>query len=110
MRKSRITNLFKSRPMTKEERKRFDNTRRDLQENPVKAMLFYAHYGTKETANETCDNPFERWKQTTQRENRAICNHLGIEYKDEDFKISSEKLAKESVSYTHLTLPTILRV
>ena len=81
--------------MTKEERKRFDNTRRDLQENPVKAMLFYAHYGTKETANETCDNPFERWKQTTQREIRAICNHLGIEYKDEDFKISSEKLAKE---------------
>ena len=46
--------------MTKEERKRFDNTRRDLQENPVKAMLFYAHYGTKETANETCDNPFVR--------------------------------------------------
>ena len=42
--------------MTKEERKRFDNTRRDLQENPVKAMLFYAHYGTKETANESFDN------------------------------------------------------
>lgn len=95
MRKLRITNLFKSRPMTKEERIRFENTRRDLQENPVKAMLFYAHNGAKETANETCNNPCERWKQATQRENRAICNHLGIEYKDEDFKISSEKLAKE---------------
>lgn len=78
--------------MTSRERKLFDALQRKLNETPVNRISFFAGVTEEHT---TANTPYENWKQQSECENRAICKHLGIEYRNEDFTISEEELARQ---------------
>ena len=40
-------------------------------------------------------NVMERMNLQNEAENKFVCQHLGIEYKKEDFEVSEEDLAEE---------------
>ena len=69
--------------MTSEERKRFEKFERNLRDYPVKAMMFFANTVKEEDK----DYPFA--------EQKAICEHLGIEFKEEEHRVDEVALAKE---------------
>lgn len=86
-------NLFKTnKKMTQEERKKFDAFQRQLNESPANRISFFAGM------DEECaiaNTPYEQWALQSEYENKAICKHLGIEYRKEDFAVSAEGLAKQ---------------
>lgn len=81
--------------MTNEERRMFDAFQRKLNENLANRLTFFAE------VREKClvaNNPYEQWALQSEYENEAICKHLGIEYRKEDFAVSSEELARQWAS------------
>lgn len=82
--------------MTQEERKRFDVLQRQLNESPANRISFFASVEGIEQPNPV-NNPYERWQQQTEFENRAICKYLNIKYKASEFQISDADLAREWV-------------
>ena len=78
--------------MTNEERRMFDAFQRKLNENPANRLTFFA--GVREKCL-IANNPYEQWALQSEYENEAICKHLGIEYRKEDFTVSSEELARQ---------------
>ena len=79
--------------MTQEERKKFDAFQRQLNESPANRISFFAG------VDEECmiaNTPYEQWVLQSEYENKAICKHLGIEYRKEDFAVSAEGLAKQT--------------
>ena len=81
--------------MTSEERKLFDTFQRRLNENPANRISFFA--GIREKCL-IANNPYEQWELQSEYENKAICKHLGIEYRKEDFAVSGEELARQWAS------------
>ena len=77
--------------MTPEERKRFEKFERDLRGNPVKAMMFLANM----VKDEDKDYPYA--------EQKAICEHLGIVFNENDHRVDEVAVAKEWAA----TLPDI---
>ena len=78
--------------MTQEERRKFDAFQRQLNESPANRISFFAG------VDEECmiaNTPYEQWVLQSEYENKAICKHLGIEYRKEDFAVSAEGLAKQ---------------
>ena len=69
--------------MTAEERKKFEKFERDLRDNPVKAMMFLANMVKDED------------KDYQYAEQKAICEHLGIEFKEEEHRFDEVAVAKE---------------
>ncbi|MBE7400669.1 hypothetical protein IN666_14355 [Bacteroides fragilis] len=80
--------------MTAEERKKFDNFKNLLNTTPTARMSFFANVTGLEEPQQS-NNPFERWERQSAFENKAICNHLGIDYKAEDFQVPDKRLAQE---------------
>lgn len=78
--------------MTTEERKEFDAFKRKLQEDPVFRISFF---GNLRVDMNNVGDVMERIHLQNEAENKFICQHLGIEYQREDFKVSDEDLAKE---------------
>lgn len=69
--------------MTPIERKRFEDFERDLRDYPVKRMMFLA----QSIKDEDKDYPYA--------EQRAICEHLGIEFNEDEHRFDEVALAKE---------------
>ena len=69
--------------MTTQERQRFEKFKRDLQGYPVKRMAFLANT----VKDEDKDYPFA--------EQKAICEHLGIEFREEEHRFDEVAVAKE---------------
>ena len=69
--------------MTPEERKRFEKFERDLRDYPVKRMMFWANMIKAEDR----DYPYA--------EQRAICEHLGIEFNEDEHRVDEVAVAKE---------------
>ena len=78
--------------MTQEERKKFDAFQRQLNESPANRISFFAGMDEERAIANT---PYEQWALQSEYENKAICKHLGIEYRKEDFAVSAEGLAKQ---------------
>ena len=81
--------------MTNEERRMFDAFQRKLNENPANRLTFFA--GVREKCL-VANNPYEQWTLQSEDGNEAICKHLGIEYRKEDFAVSGEELARQWAS------------
>lgn len=81
--------------MTNEERRMFDAFQRKLNENPANRLTFFA--GVREKCL-VANNPYEQWALQSEYESEAICKHLGIEYRKEDFAVSGEELARQWAS------------
>ena len=77
--------------MTIQEKNRFEKFERDLRDYPVKAMMFFANT----VKEEDTDYPFA--------EQKAICEHLGIEFREEEHRFDEVAVAKEWAA----TLPDI---
>ena len=69
--------------MTVQERNRFEKFERDLRDYPVKAMMFFANMVKAEDK----DYPYT--------EQKAICEHLGIEFLEEEHRFDEVAAAKE---------------
>lgn len=69
--------------MTPIERKRFEDFERDLRDYPVKRMMFLANM----IKDEDKDYPYA--------EQRAICEHLGIKFREEEHRFDAVAVAKE---------------
>lgn len=69
--------------MTEQERKRFEDFERDLQNYPVKRMMFLSNMVKEEDR----DYPYA--------EQRAICKHLGIAFREEEHRFDEVAVAKE---------------
>lgn len=69
--------------MTTEERKQFEDFERELRDYPVKAMMFFANM----VKSEDKDSPYA--------EQKAICEHLGIEFREEEHRFDEVAVAKE---------------
>ena len=69
--------------MTVEERKRFEKFERDLRDYPVKAMIFLANMVKDED------------KEYQYAEQKAICEHLGIVFNENDHRFDEVAVAKE---------------
>lgn len=78
--------------MTTEERDKFDSFKRKLQENPVFKIHFFGDLKVDLT---NIGEVMVRNHLRQEAENELICQHLGIEYKKEDFEVSEEDLAEE---------------
>ena len=83
--------------MTREERQKYDAFQKELHEIPANRLGFFTSVEGIEEPH-PANNPFDRWKQNEEYENKAICKHLGIEYREEDFVISAEELARQWAS------------
>lgn len=83
--------------MTREERQKYDAFQKELHESPANRLGFFTSVEGIEEPH-PANNPFDRWKQNEEYENKAICKHLGIEYREEDFVISAEELARQWAS------------
>lgn len=77
--------------MTTEERKRFEKFERELRDYPVKAMMFLANMVKDED------------KEYQYAEQKAICEHLGIVFNEDDHRVDEVAVAKEWAA----TLPDI---
>ena len=77
--------------MTIQERNRFEKFERDLRDNPVKAMMFLANMVKDED------------KDYHYAEQKAICEHLGIVFNEDDHRVDEVAVAKEWAA----TLPDI---
>lgn len=77
--------------MTVEERKRFEKFERELRDYPVKAMMFLANMVKDED------------KEYQYAEQKAICEHLGIVFNEDDHRVDEVAVAKEWAA----TLPDI---
>lgn len=77
--------------MTAEERKRFEDFERELRNYPVKRMMFLAQSIKDE------DKGYQYAEQ------KAICEHLGIEFRGEEHRFDEVAVAKEWAA----TLPDI---
>ena len=69
--------------MTVQERKRCEKFERDLRDYPVKAMMFFANMVKAEDK----DYPYA--------EQKAICEHLGIVFNEDDHRVDEVAVAKE---------------
>lgn len=69
--------------MTTVEKQRFEKFERDLRDYPVKRMMFLANM----IKDEDKDYPYA--------EQRAICKHLGIAFREEEHRFDEVALAKE---------------
>ena len=69
--------------MTEQERKRFEDFERDLQNYPVKRMMFLAQSIKDE------DKGYQYAEQ------KAICEYLGIEFREEEHRFDEVAVAKE---------------
>lgn len=69
--------------MTTVEKQRFEKFERDLRDYPVKRMMFWANMIKEEDR----DYPYA--------EQRAICEHLGIVFREEEHRFDEVALAKE---------------
>ena len=69
--------------MTTQERQRFEDFARDLRDYPVKRMMFWANL----IKNEDRDYPYA--------EQKAICEHLGIVFNEDDHRVDEVAVAKE---------------
>ena len=77
--------------MTEQDRKRFEDFERDLQNYPVKRMMFLAQSIKDE------DKGYQYAEQ------KAICEHLGIVFNEDDHRVDEVAVAKEWA----VTLPDI---
>lgn len=77
--------------MTEQERKRFEDFERELRNYPVKRMMFLAQSIKDED------------KGYQYAEKKAICEHLGIEFREEEHRFDEVAVAKEWAA----TLPDI---
>ena len=77
--------------MTIQEKNRFEKFERDLRDYPVKAMMFFANTVKEEDK----DYPFA--------EQKAICEHLGIEFNEDEHRFDEVAVAREWAA----TLPDI---
>ena len=78
--------------MTTKERNEFESFKRKLQEDPVFRISFF---GYLRVDMDNVGNVMERMNLQNEAENKFVCQHLGIEYKKEDFEVSEEDLAEE---------------
>ena len=78
--------------MTTKERNEFESFKRKLQEDPVFRISFF---GDLRVDMDNVGNVMERMNLQNEAENKLVCQHLGIEYKKEDFEVSEEDLAEE---------------
>lgn len=69
--------------MTVQERKRFEKFERELRDYPVKAMMFLANMVKDED------------KEYQYAEQKAICEHLGIVFNEDDHRVDEVAVAKE---------------
>ena len=69
--------------MTTQERQRFEKFKRDLQGYPVKRMAFLANTVKDED------------KDYQYAEQKAICEHLGIVFNEDDHRVDEVAVAKE---------------
>lgn len=69
--------------MTAEERKRFEDFERELRNYPVKRMMFLAQSIKDE------DKGYQYAEQ------KAICEHLGIEFNEDEHRVDEVAVAKE---------------
>lgn len=79
--------------MTTEERKSFDDFKRELSENPIMGLNFFGNMDKVELDN--VGDLITRNRLMSEAKNKFICQHLGINYRKEDFEVSDEDLAKE---------------
>ena len=78
--------------MTTKERNEFESFKRKLQEDPVFRISFF---GDLRVDMDNVGNVMERMNLQNEAETKFVCQHLGIEYKKEDFEVSEEDLAEE---------------
>ena len=67
--------------MTEQERKQFEDFERDLRDYPVKAMIFLANMVKDED------------KEYQYAEQKAICEHLGIVFNEDDHRVDEVAVA-----------------
>ena len=72
--------------MKTEELKAYQDFERNLRDYPVKRMMFWAQ------------NIPEKERDYQYAEQKAICEHLGIEFREEDFAVDEVAEAKAFVS------------
>lgn len=79
--------------MTTEERKSFDDFKRELLENPTFGLNFLGNMDKVELDN--VGDLITRNRLMSEAKNKFICQHLGIRYRKEDFDVSEKDLAEE---------------
>ena len=78
--------------MTTEERKSFDDFKRELLENPTFGLNFFGNMDKVELDN--VGDLITRNRLMEEAKNKFICQHLGINYRKEDFEVSDEDLPR----------------